>query len=414
MFLFYLIVIWNATEITAIPAYFCAMDTRRLFQQHLAQTSPAPVGLHIVKAEGNYLYDEKGNKFLDLIGGISVCNIGHSHREVVTAVKHQAEQYLHIMVYGELVQSPQVHYAHQLTQYLPGSLDCVYFTNSGAEATEGAIKLTRRVTGRTDIIACNNSYHGNTTGALALMGDEYWRNAFRPLMPGVWHYDYNSQELINAINKDTACVVIETVQAEAGVIEPKQEWLNKLRKKCTDTGCFLVFDEIQCGFGRTGKLWGFEHYNVTPDILLLGKALGGGLPLGAFIASYSMMQHLTADPVLGHITTFGGHPLSCAAGMAAFNVLVNENMVAGVRAKEQLFLSLLQHPAIKAVRSKGLLIAMQLESNEKVMSTLQLCLDKHLFSDWFLFAADCIRIAPPLTINEDEIKQACSVLLSCL
>jgi acetylornithine/succinyldiaminopimelate/putrescine aminotransferase len=390
------------------------MNTRELFLRHLAQTSPAPIALNITGAKGNYLLDADGNSYLDLIGGISVCNVGHSHPEIVKAVQYQAEQYLHIMVYGELIQSPQVNYAHRLAQHLPANLDCVYFTNSGAEAVEGAIKLARRITGRTDIIACNKSYHGSTTGALSLIGDEYWRNAFRPLMPGVWHYDYNSQELIAAINMNTACVVIETIQAEAGIITPDTQWLAALRKKCSETGTLLIFDEIQCGFGRTGKLWGFENYNIIPDILLLGKALGGGLPLGAFIAAHTMMQSLTDAPILGHITTFGGHPLSCAAGLAAFSVLHNEKLIAQVAEKEQLFLSLLAHPEIKAVRSKGLLIAIQLQSAEKVMTTLQKCLQRHLFSDWFLFAADCIRIAPPLTITEDEIREACKAILECL
>ncbi len=390
------------------------MNTRELFLRHMGQTSPAPIGLNITGAKGNYLTDDAGNRYIDLIGGISVCNIGHSHPEVVKAVQQQAEKYLHIMVYGELVQSPQVEYAHLLTQHLPETLDCVYFTNSGAEAVEGAIKLARRVTGRTDIIACNNSYHGSTTGALSLIGDEYWRNAFRPLMPGVWHHNYNSQELMDAINKDTACVVIETIQAEAGVLTPSQEWLSALRDKCTETGTLLIFDEIQCGFGRTGKLWGFEHYGIVPDVLLLGKALGGGLPLGAFISSHAMMQLLTHDPVLGHITTFGGHPLSCVAGMAAFNVLKKEQLAEGVAEKEKQFHAMLKHPAIKQVRSKGLLIAVQLENSDKVMSTLQTALQKHLFSDWFLFAPDCIRIAPPLTITEEEIQKACSILLESL
>lgn len=394
--------------------YFCLMNTRELFLRHMGQTSPAPIGLNITSAKGNYLYDDEGNKYLDLIGGISVCNIGHCHPQVVKAIQGQSEQYLHVMVYGELVQSPQAHYAHLLTQYLPAPLDCVYFTNSGAEAVEGAIKLARRTTGKTDIIACNKSYHGSTTGALSLIGDEYWRNAFRPLMPGVWHYDYNSQELVDAINVDTACVVVETIQAEAGVISPDQEWLAAVRKKCDDTGALLILDEIQCGFGRTGKLWGFEHYNIIPDIVLLGKALGGGLPLGAFIAPQAMMQHFTVDPVLGHITTFGGHPLSCSAGMAAFKVLLEEKMTEGVAAKEQLFRSLLVHPEIKGVKSKGLLIAVQLGSSEKVMAVLERCLGKHLFSDWFLFAADHIRIAPPLTITEEEIKNACATILDSL
>jgi acetylornithine/N-succinyldiaminopimelate aminotransferase len=390
------------------------MTNRQLFQQHVAQTSPSPVGIEIVSAAGNYLYDVDGNKYLDLIGGISVCNIGHSHPRVVDAIKKQAEDYLHVMVYGELVQSPQVQYTQLLAKHLPVTLDCVYFTNSGAEATEGALKLARRVTGRTDIISCNRSYHGNTLGALSVMGDEYWRNAFRPLMPGVWHYDFNSDELIDAVNEHIACVIIETIQGEAGVIKPKPDWIKRLRKKCNESGTLLVLDEIQCGFGRTGKLWGFGHFDIVPDILLLGKALGGGMPMGAFIASHALMRSLTHDPVLGHITTFGGHPLCCAAGMAAMNVLLDEGLMDSVTEKEQLFLSLLKHPGIKAVRSAGLLIAVELESAARVSETLKRCLDKRLFSDWFLFAADCIRIAPPLTITNEEITIACEALQVCL
>ena len=390
------------------------MNNRQLFQQFLAQTSPSPVGIEIVSASGSYLYDADGKKYLDLIGGISVCNIGHGNPKVKEAIKKQADDYLHIMVYGELVQSPQVKYAELLAKHLPQNLDCVYFTNSGAEATEGALKLARRATGRTDIISCNRSYHGNTLGALSVMGDEYWRNAFRPLMPGVWHHDYNSEALLTAINEQTACVIIETIQGEAGVIEPGIEWLRQLRKKCTDSGALLIFDEIQCGFGRTGKLWGFEHYNVIPDIVLLGKALGGGMPMGAFVSSHELMQVFTHNPVLGHITTFGGHPLCCAAGMAAFNVLLDEQLIAGVAEKEKLFLSQLKHPAIKKVRSKGLLIAIELDTAEHVSLALQRCLQKGLFSDWFLFAANCIRFAPSLTISPNEIREACDILLSCL
>jgi len=390
------------------------MNTRQLFQRHIAQTSPAPLGIHITRAEGNYLWDADGKSYLDLIGGISVCNLGHGRKEIVDAVKNQAEAYMHVMVYGELVQTPQVDYATLLTRHLPASLDCVYFTNSGAEATEGAIKLARRVTGRPDIIACNNSYHGNTTGALAVMGDEYWRKAFRPLMPGVWHYDYNSRELIDNITEQVACVILETVQAEAGVMAPSQQWLQLVRAKCSETGTLLILDEIQCGFGRTGKLWGFQHYDVTPDILLLGKALGGGMPLGAFISSYDKMQALTANPVLGHITTFGGHPVCCAAGKAAFELLLKENIIEEVTVKEQLFLSLFEHPNIRAVRSEGLLIAVQLESADACLKTLTQCLERGLFSDWFLFAPDCIRIAPPLTITEDEIRKACEIILSAM
>ncbi len=390
------------------------MTNRQLFQQHVAQTSPAPVGIEIISASGSYLYDVDGKKYLDMIGGISVCNIGHSHPRVVEAVQKQAADYMHVMVYGELVQSPQVKYAELLAKHLPASLDCVYFTNSGAEATEGALKLARRATGRTDIISCNKSYHGNTLGALAVMGDEYWRNAFRPLMPGVWRYDYNSEALINAINGQTACVIIETIQGEAGVIVPNENWLQQLRKKCTEAGALLIFDEIQCGFGRTGKLWGFEHYDVIPDIVLLGKALGGGMPMGAFISSHQLMQTLTHSPVLGHITTFGGHPVCCAAGMAGMKVLLDENIIAAVAEKEKLCLSLLKHPSIKAIRSKGLLIAIELETAAQVSETLQRCLAKGLFSDWFLFAPQCIRFAPPLTITIAEITSACEILQSFL
>jgi acetylornithine/N-succinyldiaminopimelate aminotransferase len=390
------------------------MSNFRLFQQHVAQTSPSPVGIEIVSAEGNYLYDVAGRKYLDLIGGISVCNIGHRHPAVTAAIKTQADKYLHVMVYGEVVQSPQVQYAALLASHLPTNLDCVYFTNSGAEATEGALKLARRVTGRPDIIACRNSYHGNTLGALSVMGDEYWRNAFRPLLPGVWHYPFNSDELIDAINGQTSCVIIETIQGEAGVIAPDAAWLQRLSEKCTEKGALLIFDEIQCGFGRTGKLWGFEHYNVVPDIVLLGKALGGGMPLGAFVSSHERMNLLTNNPVLGHITTFGGHPVCCAAGMAAFKVLLDERITLGVPAKEKLFRSLLQHESIKTVRSKGLLIAVELDTAEPVSETLKRCLDKGLFSDWFLFAPGCIRIAPPLTITDEEIAEACGIILSCL
>ncbi len=390
------------------------MNTRQLFQQHLAPTSPAPVGLHIVSASGNYLYDADGKAYLDLIGGISVCNLGHGRKEVIDAITKQANDYLHIMVYGELVQTPQVAYSAALAAQLPASLSSVYFTNSGAEAVEGAIKLAKRVTGKTNLIACNNSYHGSTTGALSLLGDEYWRNAFRPLMPGVGHYDYNTRELIDAIDDHTAAVFIESVQGEAGVLAPKQAWLEALATRCKEKGALLVMDEIQTGFGRTGTLWGFEHYGVVPDILLLGKALGGGMPLGAFVASWEMMQTLTENPVLGHITTFGGHPVCCAAGKAAFDILLQEKIVGGVAAKEKLFLEKLHHPKIKAVSSKGLLMAVELDSADEVMKVLHNAMQKGLFSDWFLFAPQCIRIAPPLTISAKEIETACNILLACL
>jgi len=390
------------------------MNIRSQFLNHLAQTSDAPLALDIVKAQGNYLYDRAGKAYLDLIGGISVCNVGHTHPKVVAAIQKQAASYLHVMVYGELIQSPQVDYASQLAQLLPDPLSAVYFTSSGSEATEGAIKLARRVTGKVEIVAAHKSYHGSTLGALSVMGDEYWRNAFRPLMPGVWHHDYNSEAFLNAINEKTACVIIEAVQAESGVHMPDKEWMQALRKKCSALGALLIVDEIQTGFGRTGKMWGFEHSDIIPDIVLLGKALGGGMPLGAFVASKEHMQQLTNNPVLGHITTFGGHPVSCAAGIAALDVLREEQLIEQIEEKSKLFVEALHHEKIKQVRSKGLLIAIELDSSDLVLASIQGCLANNLFSDWFLFAPNCIRIAPPLTISLDEIRNACAAIKQVL
>lgn len=391
------------------------MNARQLFQQHLAPTSPAPLGLHIVHAEGSRMRDADGKEYIDLIGGISVCNIGHRHPAVVHAIRNQADAYLHVMVYGELVQTPQAEYAALIASGMPGDLDCVYFTNSGAEATEGAIKLARRLTGRPRILAAENSYHGNTTGALALMGDEYWRNAFRPLMPGVDHRRYNSAAFLDAVTEQTACVVLETVQAEAGVIAPRPEWIRELRHRCDATGTLLILDEIQCGFGRTGTLWGFEQFGVVPDIVLLGKALGGGMPLGAFVASGERMRALASNPVLGHLTTFGGHPVSCAAGLAGMRALLDENLMAGVPAKAERFRTGLRHPQIRAVRNMGLLMAVELEGGaEMVLRVIGHAVAGGVFSDWFLFAADCIRIAPPLNIPDDEIDRSCSILSAAI
>lgn len=390
------------------------MNTRQLAQQHLAPTSFAPTGLHITGAKGCFLEDETGKKYLDLIGGISVCNMGHGHPRVLEAIRQQSEKYLHVMVYGEVIQTPQAAYAAALSAQLPDALNCVYFTNSGAEAVEGAIKLARRTTGRPNIIGAKRSYHGATTGALALMGDEYWKAPFRPLLPGVYQYDYNSQELIDGINEETACVILEPVQAEAGINSPEPNWLQAVAQKCREVGALFILDEIQAGFGRTGTLWAFEQLGVVPDVLLLGKALGGGLPMGAFISSQQIMHQLADNPVLGHLTTFGGHPLCCAAGLAAFEALIEGNYISGISGKERFFKDLLVHPKIREVRSSGLLMAAQLESAEAVQQTLKRCMEAGLFSDWFLFAADCIRIAPPLTISEAEIRQACEILVRCL
>lgn len=389
-------------------------ETNRLFFRHVAQTSPNPLGLEIVAAEGLYLYDRSGKTYLDLIGGISVCNTGHRHPRVVQAIKDQADRYLHLLVYGELIQSPQVEYATLLASLLPPSLDSIYFTNSGAEATEGAMKLAKRITGRAGIVAFRHSYHGSTQGALSIMGDEYWRNAFRPLLPGIRHIEYNSPQALEAISTQTACVIAETIQAERGVYAPDLHWLQSLRQRCDETGTLLVLDEIQVGFGRTGTLWGFQGFDVTPDILLLGKALGGGLPMGAFITEKKRMQALTGDPVLGHITTFGGHPLCCAAGLASLQVLLGSGWIGQVREKEALFHRLLVHPAIRAVRSAGLLIAVEFDSFDQNKSIIDACIAAGLLTDWFLFAPQCLRIAPPLSITEKEIEKACSIILSVL
>lgn len=391
-----------------------SMNQRELFYQHIAQTSTAPMALEIEKASGCVLTGKNKKKYLDLIGGISVANIGHRHPKVIAAIKKQLNAYLHIMVYGEFIETPQVQFAQLLTQHLPQTLDSVYFTNSGAEATEGAMKLAKRVTGRTEIIAFNKSYHGSTQGALSVMGDEYWRNAFRPLLPDVLHLEYNSFALLENITERTACVIAETVQAEAGIIVPSKEWMMALRKKCTQVGALLILDEIQTGFGRTGKLWGFEHFEIVPDIVLLGKALGGGMPLGAFIADKKLMYQLAENPLLGHITTFGGHPVCCAAGMAAFNVLLEEKLMEEITKKEKLFLSLLNHPKIKVVRSFGLWLAIEFESFEINKKVIDACIENGLVTDYFLFSSNCLRISPPLIISEKEIISACKKIMKIL
>ncbi len=390
------------------------MNERELFLKHIAQTSPSPLAFEIKKAEGCLLYDTNGKEYIDLIGGISVANIGHCHPKVVEAIKKQLDAYMHVMVYGEFIESPQVQYAKLLTDNLPPSLNSVYFTNSGAEAIEGSMKLAKRVTNRTQIIAFRNSYHGSTQGALSIIGDEYWRNAFRPLLPDVLHLEYNSFKSLDAISEKTACVVVETIQAEAGIIVPSKEWLQALKKKCTESGTLLILDEIQAGFGRTGNLWGFENFEIVPDVLVLGKALGGGMPLGAFIADKKMMDAFTENPVLGHITTFGGHPVCCAAGMAAMKVLLEEKIMNGIEEKEELFRSLLVHPKIKAIRSFGLWMAVEFESFETNKKIIDACIENAVMTDWFLFAPNCLRISPPLNISENQITDACNKILNAI
>jgi acetylornithine/succinyldiaminopimelate/putrescine aminotransferase len=389
------------------------MNQRELFLQHVAQTSDAPLALEIVRAAGCKMWDRNGMEYIDVISGISVCNVGHCNPRVVKAIKDQVDQYMHIMVYGELIESPQVQYASRLASMLPASLDAVYFTSSGSEATEGAMKLAKRLTGRTNMIAFNDSYHGSTQGALSVMGSEYWRNAYRPLIPGIKHLHHNQFESLDAIDEHTACVIAEPIQAERGVMTPSMEWMKALRQRCTETGALLVLDEIQTAFGRTGSMFAFEQFGIVPDILLLGKALGGGMPLGAFVASKQMMDSFTLNPVLGHITTFGGHPVCCAAGLAALEFLLDEKLISQVREKELLFTELLHHPMIKGFRSAGLLMAIDFETWDLNKQIIDRCIAKGVFTDWFLFASHCMRMAPPLIISAEEIQSACSIILEC-
>ena len=389
------------------------MNLRSLFLQYNAQTSEAPIALSIERAEGVHLFDDAGNAYIDLIGGISVCNLGHGHPAIRAAIHEQVDRYMHVMVYGELVQSPQVLYAKALCEHLPSTLQSVFFTNSGTEATEGAMKLAKRVTGRYRFVSFKNSYHGSTQGALSVMGDPYWQDAFRPLLPGIDQFAYGSYDALEAITTETAAVILEPVQSESGVTVPDAAWLQAIRTRCTETGTLLIFDEIQSGFGRTGSLFRFQAIDVVPDILLLGKALGGGMPLGAFVASREHMHTLAHTPVLGHISTFGGHPVSCAAGHAALNALLEEHLMAEVDAKSNLFYELLQHPRIHKIQRCGLLMALHLGSYEENKRLIDLALTRGVFTDWFLFASNALRIAPPLTITIDEIRKACAILQTC-
>lgn len=388
------------------------MNQRELFLRHVGQTSDAPLAIEMVKAHGCKMWDAAGKEYIDLIGGISVCNIGHCHPQVVEAVSAQASQYMHLMVYGELIESPQVTYAQKLAGLLPSVLDSVYFTSSGTEATEGAMKLAKRITGRTQIAAFHESYHGSTQGALSVMGSEYWRNAFRPLLPGIMHLQHNLPEDLNRIDETVACVIAEPIQAERGVVVPDRNWMQALRDRCTETGTLLILDEIQTGFGRTGSLFAFEQFGIVPDILLLGKALGGGMPLGAFVSSKEKMDAFTNNPVLGHITTFGGHPVCCAAGEAALDVLLKENLINDVDWKASFFQKALVHPLINSFRSAGLLMAIEFASWEINKAVIDECIRRGVFTDWFLFASNCMRLAPPLTIAEQEIEKAVGIILS--
>ena len=366
-----------------------------------------------MRAEACYLYDQAGKPYLDLIAGIGVSVLGHRHPVVQSAVQEQLDRYWHTLVYGEFVLSPQVKLASLLAECLPG-LDSVYFVNSGAEATEGAMKLAKRATGRAEIIACRRAYHGSTQGAASLMYPPDFTLAYQPLLPGVRHIDFNQVADLEYITTKTAAVIVETVQGEAGIYKPDPQWLSALRQRCTDTGALLILDEIQAGYGRTGTMFAFETYGVVPDVLLLAKGFGGGMPIGAFIARGELMQVLSHDPPLGHITTFGGHPVSAAAALATLQVLLESDLIDQVPEKEALFRQLLAHPAIREVRSAGLWLAVDLGSAEPVQRAIRHCLDRGVITDWFLFNDHSLRIAPPLTISEAEIQMACEVLLEAL
>lgn len=390
------------------------MDIRQLFRLNQAQTTHFPLMLQMDRAEKCSIYDNSGKSYLDLISGISVSHLGHGNENVKNAIIDQVNKHMHLMVYGEYIQAPQLKLSTKLASLLPPTLNCSYLVNSGAEATDGALKLAKRITGRSKIIANKNAYHGSTHAALSLNSDEYYKNAFRPLLPDVHFIHFNNLDDLDQIDTNTACVVTEVIQGEAGYIAAQHEFLVELRRRCTETGTALIFDEIQSGMGKTGKLFAFEHYGVVPDILLLGKALGAGMPIGAFISSTENMHQLADAPILGHITTFGGHPVIAAAALAGIEELERLDILNQVAEKEQLFRKRLIHPAIQAISGKGLMLGVQLDSFENTLKVLQLAMQKGVLSDWFLFASNKIRIAPPLIITENEIEFACKILLECL
>ncbi len=385
-----------------------------LFLKHIAQTSDSPLLLEIERAEGIYLFDSANKSYIDLISGISVSSVGHSHPKIINAINEQAGKHLHLMVYGEYIQSPQVKLAKQLTQLTENLLDSVYFVNSGSEAVEGSLKLSRRYTGRKKIIACRNAYHGSTSGALSLISNKEYTSKFQSLSEEVDFINFNETGQIDLINNNTACVIIETVQGEAGYIPAHAAFLKLLRAKCTETGTLLIFDEVQCGMGRTGNFFAFQEYQVIPDILVLAKALGGGMPLGAFMAKKEIMNCLSFNPALGHITTFGGHPVSCAASLAAIRIIREEKLLEQVPEKEKLFRDLLKHHEIIKVNGKGLMLAIHLKSSQSVINCIRLCLKKGLITDWFLFCDTALRISPPLTISTEQIRAGCLIILEAL
>jgi acetylornithine/succinyldiaminopimelate/putrescine aminotransferase len=396
---------------------------RQHFFDHIAQTSDFPLALEIEKAEGVYMYGTDGKRYLDLISGIGVSNVGHRHPEVLSALHQQLDKHMHLLVYGEFVQSTQVLLAKALTDTLAfdsenpspfGRIDNVYFTNSGTEAVEGAMKLAKRFTGRAEFISCFNAYHGSTQGALSLSGAESFKRNFRPLLTGIRNIEHGKMEDLEQITSKTAAVIIEVVGGESGVRIPAHGYIRALRRRCTEVGALLILDEIQTGFGRTGSFWAFEQYDIYPDVLLSAKGMGGGMPIGAFMASREVMGVFKNNPVLGHITTFGGHPVSSAASLAALKVTLKENLAEKSIAKGELFKSLLVHPKIREVRGKGLMLAAEMDSFAVLKHTIDLCIQNGVVTDWFLFCDNAMRLAPPLIITEDQIREGCAVILDVL
>ena len=391
------------------------MTEREMFFKYLGLPSDQPIGLEITRAEGIYLYDASGKQYIDFVSGISVSNIGHRHPAVLEAIHKQLDHYLHLNVYGEFIQSPQVILAKSLVSFLPENLNSVYLVNSGSEAIEGAIKLSKRFTGRTEVVAFTNAYHGSTMGALSILGNEPLKNAFRPLIPDIRFLGFNDPDDLDNISTRTACIVAETIQAEAGIILPDQEWLLKLRKRCSETGTLLVIDDVQMGFGRTGKLFSFEHFGIRPDILVLAKAMGGGMPIGAFVSSKEIMSTLTFNPELGHITTFGGHPVSCAAALASLQVITQDHLLERVESKGTMIQEKIKgHPTIKEIRRKGLALGVEIRDDSTRNNLTRAALNNGLIIDWYLFHPMTFRIAPPLTITDEEIDIACSRMMKSL
>ena len=394
------------------------MILRKQFLQHVAQTSPSPMLVEVERAEGSCFYTPEGKRYYDLVAGVSVSNVGHCNPAVVEAVQRQAARYMHVMVYGELVESPQVRYAARIAAALPDPLESVYFVNSGAEAVEGALKLAKRYTGRSEMISFRRAYHGSTHGVMSMMGSpegEEWKAAFRPLLPDVQSLVFNDFEELERITRRTACVLVEPVRGEAGIELPAEGFLQALRRRCDEVGALLIFDEIQTGFGRCGEMFACLKYGVTPDIICLAKALGGGMPLGAFVSSGQIMSTLSYNPTLGHITTFGGHPVCCAAGLAAMEYIEKNDLHHASEAKGALFEELLRdHPAVREIRHSGLLMAVELGSSERLYAIMELFKQEGIMSDWFLFCDTAFRISPPLVITEDEIRECCRIIVSCL